>query len=474
MSNVETSYIQERKYQSNLLSILVDINKKTSIRPPVLIELDCGMGKRIISYLITNKYFPNKKVLIILQATSSLDETADFFINKYNTNIGILSSRIPSKYRLQILRENRIILTTPQTLGNTITQASSNDLNIDIILINEVDKIIRRTATRRTLIFPYPKIIEFFSTTWIIGLSGTLRDSHIIITDKIRIVEELQTLAENLPDVRIISMEEIIAGDENYNSYINKTILKIFPVKDYEIEELLRNLDGLIKKYRKTIIQIAREENIISETQKNLALIAGQLPVDSDLTGKYNALLMVRKHITGMLPFKWKRFLKKFPDFDHSYIDQLSNYSSKIQDLKQIIDKELSTESAKKVIIMVSYINTGETIKNYFKKLHFESYMISGQVLDKSQVINEFRKSQVDSVLIMTMVGERDLDIPESKLIIVYDSINTLKTMYQRFKRTRGGSVVCLCYENTSEQMKIKRILNGIKEKYPWSVSFEE
>ena len=470
MSDLETSFIQERKYQSNLLSILQNIEKGGSEKPPVLIELDCGMGKRVISYLMTNKYFPNKKIIIILQATSSLDETSDFFINKYKVNVGVLSSRIPSKFRLKILKENRIILTTPQTLGNTIAQAPSTNFHIDIILINEVDKIIRRTATRRTLIYPYPKIIDFFSNSWIIGLSGTLRDSHIIITDTIQIVEELQTLAENLPDVRIISMEEIIAGDENYNSYISKTLLKSLPIHDLEIEQLFQSLDDMIKKYRKQIIQIARKENIIPENQKNLALIAGHLPVDSDLTGKYNALLMVRKYVTGMLPFKWKRFLKKFHEFDPNYIERLSNYSSKISTLNKVIETELKDETVKKAIIMVSYINTGETIKNYFHKLNFETYMISGQVSDKSVVINKFRAAPNNAILIMTMVGERDLDIPESKLIIVYDSINTLKTMYQRFKRTRGGTVVCLCYENTSEQKKIQRILTGIKEKYPWSV----
>ena len=70
----------------------------------------------------------------------------------------------------------------------------------------------------------------------------------------------------------------------------------------------------------------------------------------------------------------------------------------------------------------------------------------------------------------MTQVGERDLDIPEAKLIIVHDTINTTKTMYQRFKRTRGGKVVCLFYEGTSEEKKIQRLFKSIKEKYPWSV----
>ena len=471
MSYEEQSFIQERKYQTNLLSILEKIDSKVEKNPPVLIELDCGMGKRIISYLMTNKYFPEKKIIIILQASSSLDETADFFLKRYKVPVGVLSSRIPSKLRLHILRENRIILTTPQTLGNTIEQLTTNNLSIDIILINEVDKIIRRTATRRTLIYPYPKLIEFFSESWVVGLSGTLRDSHIIINEDIKIVEELQTLAENLPNVRIISMEEIIAGDEKYNSYISKTILKPYLVKDLEIEEIFKKLDALINQYRKKILAIAKREQLIQENQKNLALIAGHLPVDSDLTGKYNSLLMIRKYITGMLPFKWKRFLKRFPEFDATYVDQLSNYSSKITVLKKIIDTELANETNKKVIIMVSYINTGETIVNYFQKLNYNTFMISGRVMEKTPVINEFRKSLSNSILVMTMVGERDLDIPESKLIIVYDSINTLKTMYQRFKRTRGGTVVCLCYEHTSEEKKINRILDGIREKYPWSVT---
>ena len=166
-----------------------------------------------------------------------------------------------------------------------------------------------------------------------------------------------------------------------------------------------------------------------------------------------------------------ENFLKRFPEFESNYVDSLGNYSSKISSLKKIIDQELQNETIKKAIVMVSYINTGETIQKYFLKIGYKSLMISGQVHDKAVVINEFRNAKCNAILVMTMVGERDLDIPESKLIIVYDSINTLKTMYQRFKRTRGGVVVSLCYENTSEEKKIHRIYKGIREKYPWSVS---
>lgn len=471
MSELEISFIQERKYQSNLLNILKKINESSSKNPPVLIELDCGMGKRVLSYLMVKKYFPHEKTLILLQASSSLQETADFFINKYKMDVGVLSSRTPSSYRKKLLIKNSIILATPQTLANTIDKLKYKEIQFKLILINEVDKIIRRTATRRTLVYPYPKILSYFNNSWIIGLSGTLRDSHIVVTDKVRVINELQTLAENLPNVRVITMEEIIVNDESYEKYIDYTLIKDFSIVDKEIEVIFQKLDSLANKYRKKIIDIAKEEGLIHENQKNLALIAGQLPVDAAIIGKYNSILMMRKYMTGMLPFKWKYFLKKFPEFNNEFIDSLSNKSLKISHIQKIIQKELAEESTKKVIIMVSYILTGETICKYLKKSNFDVFMISGRITDKNTVINNFRNSKSsNSALIMTSVGERDLDIPEAKLIIVYDSINTLKTMYQRFKRTRGGKVVCLSYSNTSEEKKVKRILTGIKEKYPWSI----
>ena len=66
-------------------------------------------------------------------------------------------------------------------------------------------------------------------------------------------------------------------------------------------------------------------------------------------------------------------------------------------------------------------------------------------------------------------VGERDIDIPQADLLIVYDVVNTVKTMYQRMKRTRGGTVLTLCYRDTFEEKKVNRLLSEIAKRYPWS-----
>ena len=245
-------------------------------------------------------------------------------------------------------------------------------------------------------------------------------------------------------------------------------------MNDKPIQELFEQLDQLIKDYRKRILDEAMVEGLIEPGQKNLALIAGQLPVDSVLSGKYNALLMLRKYLTGMLPIKYKRFVQRFPEFQRA-VDFLPDQSSRVQAIPKIIEAHFKTTSIHKVVVMVTYVYTGDILKKYLTKAGFDSYMISGMVKDKTSVINQFRDSKASkTVLIMTQVGERDLDIPESKLIVVYDTINTTKTMYQRFKRTRGGKVVCLYYEGTSEENKIKRLFKGIQDKYPWSVKIAD
>ncbi|MFW9928439.1 MAG: helicase-related protein [Candidatus Thorarchaeota archaeon] len=465
----EYSFIQERKYQTAILQKLKEISNDLH-KTPVIIELDCGLGKRILSYLIVQKYFPTKKVLVLLQATSSLSETYNFFKNKYKLEVGYIGSITPPSLRKIILKEQRVILSTPQTLANLYKNNSEIPFEFDLVLINEVDKIIRRTATRRTLIYPYPNLFELAhnNESWIIGLSGTIRDSHIIVTETVRLEKELHTLTENLMNVRIITMEEVMSSDPNFNEHIELTVLKSYGVEDPIIRNIFEKLDNLVKEYREKIISEAKKEGLIDDTTKNLALIAGQLPLDSEIKAKYNSLLMMRKYITGMMPVKFKQFLARFPEFSKEEIELISEKSKKIQSIVSLIDQ------TPKTIIMVSYVFTGEVVQKYLEKVGFSTFFVSGMTFDKGKVVEDFRSSNSNkSVLIMTQVGERDLDLPESKKIIVYDTVNTAKTMYQRFKRTRGGEVICMYYSGTSEENKIKRLYENIYKKYPWSIKIQ-
>ena len=69
----------------------------------------------------------------------------------------------------------------------------------------------------------------------------------------------------------------------------------------------------------------------------------------------------------------------------------------------------------------------------------------------------------------MSPVGERDIDLPEAEKLIIFDSVRTIKTVYQQLKRIRGGHGIFLYYENTYEGRKVNSILREILERYPWS-----
>jgi ERCC4-related helicase len=99
---------------------------------------------------------------------------------------------------------------------------------------------------------------------------------------------------------------------------------------------------------------------------------------------------------------------------------------------------------------------------------------LTGQTHNKGEVLRSFREDANKRILVMSPVGERDLDIPHADLMVVCDSINTTKTMYQKFKRTRGGLVILLAYSGTSEERKVERLMDRILTRYPWSTAVIE
>ena len=178
---------------------------------------------------------------------------------------------------------------------------------------------------------------------------------------------------------------------------------------------------------------------------------------------------MLRKYIYAMPP---KQFLRMF------YGDYIKHYFN-VNDLR----KALPTISSKvtqvlaiakehnKTLVLTSYLEMVAQIKEVLEKSKLNVLTITGQTKDKSEVLRSFREDADQHVLVMSPVGERDLDIPHAEVMVVCDSINTTKTMYQKFKRTRGGLVILLAYSGTSEERKVDRLMTTILKRYPWSTA---
>ena len=443
----------------------------------VLLELDCGLGKRYITHQIVAKRFPESKTLIVVHSSSSLAETVDYLKGEYGgleEELGELSSRVPSGRRIREIREKRVIVATPQVLVSLASSNISLFDSFEILLVNEVDTLVRRTGTASTLVYPWSTLLTLFKGKWLIGMSGTLRDDHAVFTeDQLEIRNELITLKEHIRGAVVITMEELYGTD--VEEFLEETFLGMSLVNDANIRSLSTVLDELIRGTRAEIMKALSENDniqLVEGDSRRVHLLLDRLPIADELKGRYSSLLLLRKYVYAMPP---RQFLKSFRgDYVRHYFDatELSRVLPTVS-AKSLRVLELAARRSKTVVLS-SYLEMVEQVRDVLEKSGLSVLTVTGGTRDKGEVLREFREDPEKKVLVMSPVGERDLDIPQAELMVVCDTINTTKTMYQKFKRTRGGLVLLLAYGGTSEERKVRRLMKSTLERYPWSTAVIE
>ncbi len=471
MSGSKPAYTP-RGYQTYILDRISDLQGTN-----LLLELDCGLGKRFITHQLVAERFPDTKFIIVVHSSSSLAETVDYLRSEYgglDDDLGELSSRVPSGRRSLVLREKRVIVATPQVLAGIARKDLSLLEPFEAILINEVDTLIKRTSTRTALVFPWNELLTFLGEKWLIGMSGTLRDDHAVFTnEQLEIRDELVTLKEYIPNSEVITMGDLYGTD--VEDHLDPTFLSIAEVNDSKIRSISLVLDELVRDTRIEIMnELTESDNldIIAGDARRVHLMLERLPVDDELKGRYSGLLLLRKYVYAMPP---KQFLRMFhADYLKHYFNvtqlrrALPTVSSKVTRVLEVAVKH------QKTLVLTSYLKMVEQVRDVLENAGLPVLTITGKTPDKGEVLKAFKENADVRALVMSPVGERDLDIPQADVMVVCDTINTSKTMYQKFKRTRGGLVLLLAYSGTSELRKVKGLMQRILDRYPWSTAIIE
>jgi hypothetical protein len=464
----DSTRFDTRKYQEHILRRIKENRNRN-----ILVELDCGLGKRVLTYKLVTEQFPQTRFVITVNSSSSLQETAQYLAKEYGgvEGLGVLSPRVRGPHREQLIRESRVVLCTPRVLANILKKGNLTPGDFDGLMINEVDTILRRVGQNQVLIQPWSYILDFFKDNWIIGLSGTLRDDHVVFTqEQLHIRDELQTLSEFLPNVELISMNEL--ADTDLEEFIQPTVLDAEPVNSPVIRATSLVIDNLIQLTREEIYQTVREETgrpvgDLPESTRVLHLLLHELPISEELAQKYSGLLMTRKYLYGMASKSFRRYLH------HPTLKPNIDINRMMQDWPKITPKSLKAQdlalTANKTVIISSYLNVVGEINSLLKAKGVHTFQLTGRTQDKQAVLSEFKQAKPPATVILSPVGERDLDLPDADLLIICDTVNTTKTIYQKMKRSRGGRVVFLVYADTSEVAKLRRLLDNIMERYPWS-----
>lgn len=508
----EQASIERRGYQIKTVMAILKAKRENK---NIIVELDAGMGKRVISMLLAKHIDKNERILIITPTQASVKDTKEAF-NKFKKKlgiredeIGILHGGIPQKVRIFLLKK-RILICTPISLLHVLEKNPKAIEIFNFIIINEVDKTIRRAAelpmyeesrpdnvnyedfnitaemygdTRA--VYPWNMLRRYFpKKACIIGMSGTLRDSHVIKRrNQITYSKELITIAEaifpkNKP-LEIISMDFLLERTDAHR-YIIRNLTRVKPV--YVYDDLMKEiLDTLTNEIEVAFKKLAKKhEEMLKEQEIDLIEAALPLiPSDDNLKRKILRLALVRKFLTASIPDHYSKFLRKpmiqsilRKRLNKELSEIIPKFSTKIEKILEIVNEWISL--GKKIVILTSYIVTAKKIQERLKNNKLETvYLITGKTMGKNKIIHKFRENSCPAILIMTPVGERDIDLPEADLVLVHDVVNTVKTMYQRFKRGRRSFVLILVYKDTFEEIKVKKLLDRMQKLYPWSISIE-
>ncbi len=192
-----------------------------------------------------------------------------------------------------------------------------------------------------------------------------------------------------------------------------------------------------------------------------------ELPISEELGQKYSGLLMIRKYLYGMSSKGFRRYLH------HPSVKHQIDVNRIMKDWPKITPKSIEACNlaleAGKTVILSSYLAIVNEIDTLLKAKGVQTFQLTGRTADKQAVLAGFKRAKSPAVVILSPVGERDLDLPDTDLLIICDTVNTTKTIYQKMKRSRGGRVVFLVYADTSETGKLHRLFDNIMQRYPWS-----
>jgi ERCC4-related helicase len=466
--SIQRTRFDTRQYQVHILRRIQENRDRN-----ILIELDCGLGKRVLTYKLITEIFPSTRFILTVNSSSSLQETAQYLQEEYGgvDSFGVLASHVRGPRRLQLLKEKRVVLATARVLANVLRKGEFSPNDFDAILINEVDTVLRRVGHQSVLIQPWSFLLEFFKDRWILGLSGTLRDDHAVLNeDQMLIRQELVTLTEFIPNSELISMDELVSTD--LEAYISPTVIDVVAVQSQVVRAVSLILDDQIQRTREKIYQIIHEEDPehyreLPSSPRLLHLLLQDLPISDELSKQYSGLLMLRKYLFGMTSKRFRKFLH------HPILETQIITERVARDWPQVTPKTLQVlhlaKGAAKTVILTSYLSVVREINQLVQDAGIRSFTLTGKTQDKQAILSAFKAASPPVTLTLSPVGERDLDIPDADQLIICDVVNTTKTIYQKMKRTRGGRVIFIVYENTSEGWKVKRLIDNIMQRYPWS-----
>ena len=464
--------VEERDYQVRMAD--------GCCRHSTLLILPTGLGKTIVAlYVAADVLEKGKKVMVLAPTKPLVDQHYSTFASLLvDTKVGMMTGNLLPEKRAGVLKDNDVIVATPQAVANDLTNGSYDLRDFGLVIYDE--------AHRGTGDYAYVTVAEKYKETNKGGLSMGMTASPG--SERERLDEICVNLSLSKIDMR--SEDDPDVSPYTYNVTINRIELDM----PQDLVDIVDLLNKMLDDYVNELINLRAltpSENI---TTKRL-LIAGKTLQFRFKTGERSATLframsaqsmamkishaIVLAETQGVTALR--SYLEKFeegPDDKRSKgakeIVSRKEYKEiikilgttrvehpKISRVMSLVSKEVNYRPNSKVIVFSHYRNTCDLLVEKLSSIDGVSVgKLIGQSAgglkqkEQTELLRAFRDGTYN-VIVATSVGEEGLDVTSTDLVIFYENVpSEIRTIQRRGRtgRKNDGVIYVLTAKGTRDE----------------------
>ena len=467
--NIVPDAVEERRYQTNLVNSCLGSN--------TLVILPTGLGKTIVALRVAAEYVEKGKVLILAPTKPLLDQhSATFYDLFVGHSVCVVSGTTAPKKRAEMVQENDVIISTPQTVFNDLAAGRYNLDPFSLIIYDE--------AHRGVGDYAYVRIAEFCSRSMrSIGITASPGHS----------IEKIKEVCQNL------GLRRVEARDENdrdvapyvHDTYVNKVILTlpddlimISELLKQMMERYIKNLIGLRlmnparPPTRSHLLDVQRMLQMrLNSGERTYVVYRGLSLVAMCLKISYAIILAETQGITPLKAYLSKLEAEaeegnknkaakqivgcqEYKDM-RRIVDTTNVEHPKVSRTLSIVSKTLINDPDSKVMVFTQYRETCDMVVSKLSSVEAARVgklvgQSNGGLRQKEQVelLDKLRSNEIN-VIVATSVGEEGLDISSTNVVVFYEPVpSEIRTIQRRGRtgRKNDGEVYVLIAAGTLDE----------------------
>ncbi len=482
MEYVHHPMIKERTVERRSYQIAI---AATALMHNTLVILPTGLGKTVIALLVIASRLHNKdgRVLMLAPTKPLVEQHAEFLRRTLNippNQVVSLSGEIPPERRIQLWKNAKVIVSTPQVI--------ENDLIAGRITLEDVIHITFDEAHRAVGNYSYVFIAKTYfkqaKDPLVLALTASPGSDIERIKEVVENlhIEEIEIRTEFDPDVKPYihekKIEWIKVDMPKELEEVREAFKKCLELRFKRLECLgIAANPNMTKKELLALQEALQSEAVETKDQRlfeALSVLAEILKIQHGVELIETQGLDALKHYLKRLVVEAKskggsRAAKSIiidPTFRKAVIKALKCEVDhpKLEKLKEVIKDQLAKKPDSRIIVFTNFRDTADVLARELQKIGIKAVRFVGQAnraddrgmkqREQIETLEQFRAGLIN-VLVATSVGEEGLDIPETDLVVFYEAVPSEIRAIQRKGRTgraREGRIVVLVTRGTRDE----------------------